>query len=70
MAKNFDLALDTGKALDIPMPLTALTRQLYGSMKATGKGELDYFGLASLMEEMAGITLILFSSRPAIPFPV
>ena len=56
MAKDFDLALDTGKALDIPMPLTALTRQLYGAMKATGKGELDYFGLASLMEEMAGIT--------------
>ena len=55
MAKDFDLALDTGKTMDIPMPLTALTRQLYGSMKATGKGNLDYFGLAALMEEMAGI---------------
>lgn len=55
MAKDFDLALDTGKTMDIPMPLTALTRQLYGSMKATDKGNLDYFGLAALMEEMAGI---------------
>ena len=55
MAKDFDLALDTGRNMDLPMPLTALTRQLYGAMKATGKGELDYFGLVALMEEMAGI---------------
>ena len=55
MAKDFDLALDTAREMDIPMPLTALTRQLYGAMKATGKGELDYFGLVALMEEMAGI---------------
>ena len=55
MAKDFDLALDTGRNMDIPMPLTALTRQLYGAMKATGKSELDYFGLVTLLEEMAGI---------------
>jgi len=55
MAKDFDLALDTAREMDIPIPLTALTRQLYGAMKATGKGELDYFGLVALMEEMAGI---------------
>lgn len=55
MSKDFDLALDTGRNLDIPMPLTALVRQLFGAMKATGKGELDYFGLLAQMEEMAGI---------------
>ncbi|MEJ2477040.1 MAG: NAD(P)-dependent oxidoreductase [Desulfobacterales bacterium] len=55
MAKDFDLALDTGRHADLPMPLTALVRQLYGAMKATGKGELDYFGLVAQMEEMAGI---------------
>jgi 3-hydroxyisobutyrate dehydrogenase-like beta-hydroxyacid dehydrogenase len=55
MAKDFDLALDTGKAMDIPMPITALTRQLYGSMKATDKGGFDYFGIVALFEEMAGL---------------
>ena len=55
MAKDFDLALDSGRKTDTPMPLTALVRQLYGAMQATGKGELDYFGLVALMEEMAGI---------------
>jgi 3-hydroxyisobutyrate dehydrogenase-like beta-hydroxyacid dehydrogenase len=55
MAKDFDIALDTGRKMDIPLPLTALVRQLYGAMKATGKAELDYFGLLAQMEEMAGI---------------
>jgi 3-hydroxyisobutyrate dehydrogenase-like beta-hydroxyacid dehydrogenase len=55
MAKDFDLALNAGRTIDVPMPLTALVRQLYGAMKAQGKGELDYFGLAALMEEMAGM---------------
>jgi 3-hydroxyisobutyrate dehydrogenase-like beta-hydroxyacid dehydrogenase len=55
MAKDFDLALETGRAMDIPMPISALTRQLYGSMKATEKGEFDYFGLVALFEEMAGL---------------
>ena len=41
--------------MDIPMPLTALIRQLYGAMIASGRGELDYFGLLAQMEEMAGI---------------
>jgi len=55
MAKDFDLALDTGRTMDIPLPLTALVRQLYGAMKATGKAELDYFGLLAQIEEMAGV---------------
>jgi 3-hydroxyisobutyrate dehydrogenase len=55
MTKDFDLALSTGCKMDVPMPLTALVRQLYGAMKATGKGELDYFGLLAQMQELAGI---------------
>lgn len=55
MAKDFDIALDTGKAINVPMPITSLVRQFLEAMKATGKGELDYFGLVSLMEELAGV---------------
>jgi len=55
IAKDFDIALDTGKALDVPMPITSLARQFFGAMKARGKGELDFFGLVTLMEEMGGI---------------
>jgi 3-hydroxyisobutyrate dehydrogenase-like beta-hydroxyacid dehydrogenase len=55
MAKDFDIALDTGRTMNVPMPLTSLVRQFLGAMKATGKGELDFFGLVALMEELAGI---------------
>ena len=57
MAKDFDMALDTGRALDIPLPITGLVRQFFGGMKAKGKGELDFFGLITLMEEIAGISI-------------
>lgn len=55
IAKDFDIALDTGRALDVPMPITSLARQFFGAMKARGKGELDFFGLVTLMEELGGI---------------
>jgi 3-hydroxyisobutyrate dehydrogenase-like beta-hydroxyacid dehydrogenase len=55
IAKDFDIALDTGRAMGVPMPITALARQFFGAMKARGKGDLDFFGLVTLMEELAGI---------------
>jgi 3-hydroxyisobutyrate dehydrogenase-like beta-hydroxyacid dehydrogenase len=55
IAKDFDIALDTGRALSVPMPITSLARQFFGAMKARGKGELDFFGLVTLMEDLAGI---------------
>jgi len=55
MAKDFDIALDTGRANKVPLLLTSIVRQFYGTMMATGKGDQDFFGLTPLMEEMAGI---------------
>ncbi|UCF90126.1 MAG: NAD(P)-dependent oxidoreductase [Desulfobacterales bacterium] len=54
MAKDFDLALGAGRALKVPMPITALVRQFWTAMDAQGKGHLDYFALLSLFEELAG----------------
>ena len=55
MAKDFDTALGTGKLTNVPMPLTAIVRQFWGTMMATGKQDLDFFGLVTLLEEMAGL---------------
>lgn len=55
MAKDFDIALDTGKTINVPMPITAMARQFFGAMKAKGKGNLDFFGFVTLLEELAGI---------------
>jgi 3-hydroxyisobutyrate dehydrogenase-like beta-hydroxyacid dehydrogenase len=54
MAKDFDIALDTGRGNNVPMPLTALVRQFWGTMKAQGKGDLDFFALVTILEQMAG----------------
>lgn len=55
MAKDFDIALDTAKANDIAMPMVSMVRQFFGSMKAKGKGELDFFAYVTEMEELAGL---------------
>lgn len=55
MGKDFDIALDTARTLDMPMPLTSMIRQGWSSMKATGKGEQDFFAYVTMLEEMAGL---------------
>ena len=55
MSKDFNIALNAGRDMDMPMPLTSYVQQLYGAMKATGRAERDYFGLIELMEEMGGL---------------
>lgn len=55
MAKDFDLALDTGREHSAPMPITALSRQFLGAMIASGRGELDFFAYVTLLEELAGL---------------
>ena len=46
--------IGSGK-MGIPMRMKSLVCQFLGTMKAQGKGELDFFGLVKLLEEMAGI---------------
>jgi 3-hydroxyisobutyrate dehydrogenase-like beta-hydroxyacid dehydrogenase len=56
MLKDFDLVLDTARNGNLPMPVTALVRQFWGAMIATGRGEKDFFSYVTMMEELAGIT--------------
>ena len=51
VAKNLDLALEAGRGA-VPMPLTALVRQLAAALQASGEGELDFFRLATWPERM------------------
>lgn len=55
MAKDFDLMIEAGKAKNVPLPMTALIRQFWATMMATGKGENDFFGLVQVLEGMAGL---------------
>ena len=54
MAKDFDMALDTARDLCAPLPITALVRQYWSTMMATGRGNNDFFACLELLEEQAG----------------
>jgi len=56
MVKDFDLALETARAANVPMPVTAMVRQFMGAMVAMGRGEKDFFSYVTLMEDLAGLS--------------
>lgn len=55
MAKDFDIALEAARNMDMPMPTTSMMRQNLAAMKANGDGELDFFAYVTLLEQLAGI---------------
>ncbi|MBM3483162.1 MAG: NAD(P)-dependent oxidoreductase [Alphaproteobacteria bacterium] len=55
MAKDFDLLLSTAKETSVPLPVSALIRQLYATSIAQGRGEDDFFSLAAVIEALAGL---------------
>ncbi len=55
MAKDFDLALSAGHAIEVPMPLTALVRQGWAAMIAAGDGDDDFFKYTELAIRAAGV---------------
>jgi 3-hydroxyisobutyrate dehydrogenase-like beta-hydroxyacid dehydrogenase len=54
MLKDFELIRGAASDRAIPMPLTALVRELLTSMVATGRGDLDFFACVTLLEDLAG----------------
>ncbi len=55
IAKDFDLALSAGQTIDVPMPLTALVRQAWTALIATGQGGDDFFKYTELAIRAAGL---------------
>ena len=53
VAKDLDLALDAARAGHIPLPLTAMVRQIAAGFQASGEGGLDFFRISDWPERMA-----------------
>ncbi len=51
--KDLNLALEGARALDVALPNTAATQQLFHSMVANGEGGLDHSGLVRVLERLA-----------------
>jgi 2-hydroxy-3-oxopropionate reductase len=53
--KDMGIALETARAHQVPVPVTAVVAQLVNSMVASGRGDDDYSGVARVLFEMAGL---------------
>jgi 3-hydroxyisobutyrate dehydrogenase-like beta-hydroxyacid dehydrogenase len=55
MHKDIGLMLDSGKELNVPLPLTSLTHQLFQDALSKGLGEQDFCSSIKVLEELAGV---------------
>jgi 3-hydroxyisobutyrate dehydrogenase-like beta-hydroxyacid dehydrogenase len=55
MHKDIGLALDSGRALDVPLPVTALTQQMLRAAISKGYGDQDFCSMIRTEEEWAGV---------------
>ncbi|HEY3382454.1 MAG TPA: 2-hydroxy-3-oxopropionate reductase [Vicinamibacterales bacterium] len=53
--KDLGIMLETARAYGTPVPVSSLVAQLVGSMVASGRGDDDYSGLATVLFDMAGV---------------
>jgi 2-hydroxy-3-oxopropionate reductase len=53
--KDMGIALETARAYDVPMPVSAAVQQLVNAMIAAGRGDEDYSALATVLFDLAGI---------------
>jgi 3-hydroxyisobutyrate dehydrogenase/2-hydroxy-3-oxopropionate reductase len=57
MHKDIGLALESAKALDLPLPLTAITEQMLRAAIAKGYGDDDFCSTIRVLEDFAGIEI-------------
>ncbi len=57
MHKDIGLMLDSGEELNVPLPLTAVTRQMFQAAISKGHGEEDICSTINVLEEFAGVTV-------------
>jgi len=55
MHKDIGLMLDSAEELSVPLPLTALTRQMFQAAISKGHGEADICSTINVLEEFAGV---------------
>jgi 3-hydroxyisobutyrate dehydrogenase len=65
LRKDLDLGLGMAREMELPMPVTALTRELVQAHLGTDKAELDF---AALLETLAGLSGVkLVSENKVVP---
>src|SRR5690349_8384202 len=55
MHKDVGMALDTGKQLGVPLPVTGITQQMFQAAISKGFGEDDFCSTIRVLEDLTGI---------------
>lgn len=55
MHKDICMALDSGKANGVPLPMTAVTQQMFQAAMCQGLGESDFCSTIQVLEDWAGV---------------
>jgi 3-hydroxyisobutyrate dehydrogenase/2-hydroxy-3-oxopropionate reductase len=58
MHKDIGLMLESAATLNVPLPLTALTQQLFRAAIASGYGEEDICSTVKVLERLAGVEVV------------
>lgn len=53
--KDLRLALEAGHALGVPLPVTAIVREMYHALHVAGKGDRDHSAIILLLEDLAKV---------------
>jgi len=55
MAKDVGMALELGKLLNVPLPITAVTEQMLRASVSEGRGDNDFCSVIQTLEKWAGV---------------
>ncbi|HMD90722.1 MAG TPA: 2-hydroxy-3-oxopropionate reductase [Anaerolineaceae bacterium] len=53
--KDLNIVMDTAKDLNVPLPATAVTQQLFTALICAGRGELDHSAVITILEDLAKV---------------
>jgi 2-hydroxy-3-oxopropionate reductase len=53
--KDLRLALEAGHTLGVPLPVTAVVREMYNALQVVGKGDRDHSAIILLLEDLAKV---------------
>ena len=53
--KDLNIVMETARQLGVPLPATAIAHELFTSLIASGRGELDHSAVINIIEDLAKI---------------
>jgi len=54
-SKDLNLIMESAEKLGVPLPTTALVRELFSALRVKGRGQMDHSSVITLLEELANV---------------